>query len=402
MTARAATMRAMSSKPTIYYTETDEAPMLATYSLLPVVKRMVSPAGINIEKPDISLAGRIIAEWSDVLDEAHKGPDELKKLGGICLTPEANIIKLPNISASVMQLNAAIAELRTKGYDVPLYCANPKTDKEIEVNKRYSKVLGSAVNPVLREGNSDRRVAAPVKNYAKKNPHKMGAWMRSNKSHVAHMRKGDFYASEKSAIMDKAGKVKIEHVSASGEVTVLKPEVKVQAGEIIDGSFMSVKMLREFFEAELQESFKEQMMVSIHLKATMMKVSDPVIFGHMVTVYFKSVYEKYGAEFVEIGHSPNNGIGDLFERLKRLPDAKRQEIESAIKEVYENRPWLAMVNSDKGITNLHVPNDVIIDASMPVVIRESGSMYNRDGELEVRFNLSQIIYISIHIYHSIT
>jgi len=377
-----------SAKPTIYYTETDEAPMLATYSLLPIVKRMATPAGINIEKPDISLAGRIISQFNDILDKSHQVSDELAKLGEICKTPDANIIKLPNISASVIQLSAAISELREKGYDVPLYPAQPKTDKEKDAHARYAKVLGSAVNPVLREGNSDRRVAAPVKTYAKKNPHKMGAWMRFSKSHVAHMTKGDFYASEKSATMDKACKVKIEHVSASGEITVLKPEIKLKAGEIIDGSFLSVKTLRDFYEAELQESFKENLMVSLHLKATMMKVSDPVIFGHMVSVYFKDVYEKYASTFVEIGHTPNNGLGDLYERLKKLPDAKKKEIEQAIKDVYEHRPWLAMVNSAKGITNLHVPNDVIIDASMPVVIKESGCMWNKDNELEVHSLLS--------------
>ena len=371
------------SKPTIYYTETDEAPALATYSLLPIVKRMADPAGIDVLKSDISLSARIIGQFPKYLTDEQRIPDTLSALGDLCKTADANIIKLPNVSASLPQLNDAIAELRTKGYNIPLYVANPTTEKDKVIHSRYAKVLGSAVNPVLREGNSDRRVAGPVKQYAKRNPHKMGAWVKSCKSHVAHMVKGDFYGSEKSAIMSQACSVRIEHVSADGTVKVLKAETKLQAGEIIDASSMNVKQLRNFYESELQEAFKEQMMVSLHLKATMMKVSDPIMFGHMVTVFFKDVYEKHEKTLKDIGHNPNNGLGDLTEKMKSLPDDIKQQIENDLKDVYETRPWLAMVNSAKGITNLHVPSDVIIDASMPVVVRDSGKMWNKDDELEV-------------------
>ena len=301
--------RFLSSKPTIFYTETDEAPALATYSLLPIIQRMAAPAGIDVVKSDISLSARIIGQFPKYLKDEDQIPDNLANLGELCKKPDTNIIKLPNISASLPQLNAAIAELRTKGYDIPLYVPNPVTDKEKTIHSRYAKVLGSAVNPVLREGNSDRRVASPVKAYAKRNPHKMGAWVKSCKSHVAHMVKGDFYANEKSAIMSNECSVKIEHIDSNGKVNLLKENIKLQKGEVIDSSFLSVKELRSFYESEFSEAHKENLMVSLHLKATMMKVSDPVMFGHAVTVYFKEVFEKHKDTFKEIGVNPNNGLG---------------------------------------------------------------------------------------------
>jgi isocitrate dehydrogenase len=357
------------------------------------------------------------------LTDEQKQSDTLAELGELCTKPEANIIKLPNISASIPQLNEAITELRTKGYDVPLYVPNPKTEKEKVIHSRYARVLGSAVNPVIREGNSDRRVAAPVKAYAKKNPHTMGGWSRASRSHVAHMDRGDFYGTEQSAIMPKACSVKIEHVAADGSVTTLKENLKLKEGEIIDASFMSIRELRSFLEKEIEDAHKEHMLLSVHLKATMMKVrmfalilhllascifyrytlligdllnyalftffycycrkvSDPIIFGHCVEVFFKPVFEKHAATFKEIGVNPNNGLQALYDKLKNLPEVTRQQVEKDINDCYETRPWLAMVNSDKGITNLHVPSDVIIDASMPVVIRDSGKMWNQDGELE--------------------
>jgi isocitrate dehydrogenase len=316
------------------------------------------------------------------LNDEQRIPDTLAELGQLCKESDANIIKLPNVSASLPQLNDAIAELRTKGYDIPLYVANPTNEKERVIHSRYAKVLGSAVNPVLREGNSDRRVAAPVKNFARRNPHTMGGWSRASRSHVAHMSKGDFYGSEKSVIMPEANTLRIDHVDADGKVTVLKEKLPVQAGEIVDSSFLSVKELRAFYERELSEAFEEHMLVSLHLKATMMKVSDPVMFGHMVTVFFKDVFSKHAATLQEIKVNPNNGLGDLFEKIKLLPEVTKREIEHDVAEVYKTRPWLAMVNSDKGITNLHVPSDVIIDASMPVVVRDSGKMWNADNHLE--------------------
>jgi isocitrate dehydrogenase len=356
--------------------------MLATFSLLPIVQKFGSTAGINVELHDISLAARVIAQFPKYLTDEQRISDTLAELGEICKTPSANIIKLPNISASIPQLNECITELRIKGYDVPTYVPTPTTEKEKVIHSRYAKVLGSAVNPVIREGNSDRRVAGPVKNYAKRNPHVMGNWSKASKSHVAHMKKGDFYASELSHIMPEAGVVKIEHVSADGTVKVMKEGLKLMKDEIIDASFMNVKELCDFYEKEIAEAHSDHMLLSLHLKATMMKISDPIMFGHAVKVYFKDLFAKHAATFKEIKFNPNNGLGDLYEKMKTLPEVTKQKIEEDIKEVYANRPWLAMVNSAKGITNLHVPSDVIVDASMPCVVRDSGKMWNKDDELE--------------------
>lgn len=369
-------------KPKIIYTLTDEAPALATFSLFPIIKKFAEKKGIDVELSDISLAARVISQFPKYLSETQYQPDNLAALGELCTKPEANIIKLPNISASLPQLNGCITELRTKGYDIPMYVPNPTTDKEKTIHQRYAKVLGSAVNPVLREGNSDRRVAAPVKTYARKNPHTMGGWSRASRSHVAHMSKGDFYASEKSYIMPKAGSVKIEFVNKSGAVKVMKENLKLLEGEIIDASFMSIKELTDFYERELTDASKEHMMVSLHLKATMMKISDPIMFGHCVKVYFKDLFAKHGETFKKIGVNPNNGFGNVIEKINALPPTTQDEIKKDIDECYSKRPWLAMVNSRKGITNLHVPSDVIIDASMPCVVRDSGKMWNKDDELE--------------------
>eukprot|EP00607_Mallomonas_marina_P006885 CAMPEP_0182428560 /NCGR_PEP_ID=MMETSP1167-20130531/23110_1 /TAXON_ID=2988 /ORGANISM="Mallomonas Sp, Strain CCMP3275" /LENGTH=763 /DNA_ID=CAMNT_0024611523 /DNA_START=65 /DNA_END=2356 /DNA_ORIENTATION=+ len=368
----------------IIYTETDEAPALATYALLPVLRRYAETAGIKVEKSDISLAGRIISQFPDKVAEDKQIRDELAELGALCKTPEANVIKLPNISASIPQLNAAIAELRGKGYDIPLYPQTPKTDEEHEVASRYAKVLGSAVNPVLREGNSDRRVAAPVKQYAQKNPHKMGIWSRACKTHVAHMTKGDFFGSEQSAVMSSDCDVKVELVGSDGNQykTVLKSKISLLADEVIDAATMSVRELVKFLEYELDDAKKSEMMASLHLKATMMKVSDPIMFGHAVKTFYKKAFHKHEVKFTELGINPNNGLQDVFNKIKALPDDEREEIENDIADCYNERPWLAMVNSARGVTNLHVPSDVIIDASMPCVIRDSGHMWNKDDELE--------------------
>mmetsp|Transcript_46968 Transcript_46968/g.130832 ORF Transcript_46968/g.130832 Transcript_46968/m.130832 type:complete len:762 (+) Transcript_46968:59-2344(+) len=374
--------RLFSSKPTIIYTETDEAPALATYSLLPIIKTYAGKVGIQVEKENISVAARIIANFPEYLTEEQRQKDTLAELGELCKKPEANVIKLPNISASIPQLNAAIDELRLKGYDVPKYVAEPKNDKEKQIHSQYAKVLGSAVNPVLREGNSDRRVAAPVKNYAKKNPHTLGMWSRASKSHVAHMKKGDFYSSEQSHIMPKAGSVRIEMKSKSGDTKSLKEGIALLEGEVIDSSFMSVRALREFIAAEIEDAHKESLLFSLHLKATMMKISDPIMFGHVVSIFFEPVFTKWSKEFQELGVNPNNGFGDVLSKIKALPEITQSEIMSDIEKCYEERPWLAMVDSDKGITNLHVPSDVIIDASMPVVVRDSGKMWNKDNALE--------------------
>ncbi|WP_224998125.1 NADP-dependent isocitrate dehydrogenase [Cesiribacter sp. SM1] len=365
----------------IIYTKTDEAPALATYSLLPIVNTFAKTAGITVETRDISLAGRIIASFPERLSDKQKQEDDLAYLGELAKTPEANIIKLPNISASIPQLTAAIKELQGQGYDIPDYPADPQNDAEKEIKARYAKVLGSAVNPVLREGNSDRRVAAPVKEYAKKNPHKMGKWSSDSKSHVAHMTEGDFYGSEKSVVIEKGGDVKIEFVAADGSTKTLKEKTPLKAGEVIDTSVMSRKALRSFLEKEIAAAKEEGVLLSLHLKATMMKVSDPIMFGHAVTVYFRDVFEKHGAKFKEIGVDPNNGLGDLYNKIKALPQEQQAAIEADIQAEYKKRPELAMVNSDKGITNLHVPSDVIIDASMPAAIRESGKMWGPDGKL---------------------
>ena len=365
----------------IMYTATDEAPALATYSLLPIVKAFTKTAGIDVELRDISLAGRIMANFPENLTENQRIPDELTELGKLATTPEANIIKLPNISASVPQLKAAIKELQSHGYKVPDYPEDPKNDAEKEIKARYGKVLGSAVNPVLREGNSDRRASTSVKNYAKKNPHKMGAWSADSKTHVASMSGGDFFGSEKSVTVDKAGSFRIEFISKEGKTTVLKEKTSFKTGEVIDASVMSRRALRKFFEEQIEDAKKRGVLLSLHLKATMMKVSDPIMFCHAVSVFFKDVFEKHASAFKELGVDSNNGLGDLYAKIAKLPEAKKAEIESDIKACYKNRPELAMVNSDKGITNLHVPSDVIVDASMPAMIRESGKMWGADGKL---------------------
>ena len=369
----------MTSK--IYYTKTDEAPALATYSLLPIIRAFTKSSGVEVDLKDISLAGRIIANFPENLKENQKQSDSLAELGKLAKTPEANIIKLPNISASIPQLQAAIKELQSHGYDLPDYPEDPKNDIEKEIKIRYAKVLGSAVNPVLREGNSDRRVAAPVKQFAKDNPHTMGAWSKESKSHVAHMNDGDFYSTEKSNVMDKAEDVKIEFLNVNGNSTVLKEKTSLQKNELIDASVMNVKTLRSFFKEEIENAKKENILLSLHLKATMMKVSDPIIFGHAVTVFYKDVFEKYKSLFKEIGVDPNNGLGDVYAKIEKLPKAQKKEIEADILAVYKDQPDLAMVDSDKDITNLHVPSDIIIDASMPAAIRTSGKMWGPDGKL---------------------
>lgn len=367
--------------PKIIYTETDEAPALATYSFLPVVQAYTQAAGITVETRDISLAGRIIANFPDNLTAAQIQGDALAELGELAKTPEANIIKLPNISASIPQLNAAIRELQQLGYDIPDYPEEPANTEEESIKARYAKVLGSAVNPVLREGNSDRRVAGPVKEYAQKHPHSMGAWSPDSKSHVASMSDGDFHSSEKSAVIESAGDVKIELVGDDGETRVLKQTVPVLEGEVIDAALMSCKPLRAFFEQATQDAKAEGVLLSLHMKATMMKVSDPIIFGHAVSVYYKDVFEKHAATFEKLGVDTRNGLGDVYAKIAQLPDGQRKEIEDDIQAVYRTRPELAMVNSDRGITNLHVPSDVIIDASMPAAIRSSGKMWGPDGKL---------------------
>ncbi len=365
----------------IIYTKTDEAPALATYSLLPIVEAFAGAAGVNIETRDISLAGRIIANFPDSLTDKQRQSDALAELGALAKTPEANIIKLPNISASIPQLVAAIRELQEKGYDIPDYPEDPKDDAEKKIRDRYAKVLGSAVNPVLREGNSDRRVAAAVKAYAKANPHSMGEWSRDSKSHVAHMPDGDFYASERSEVITYDGKLRIEHVAKDGAVTVLRESVPVMRGEVVDASVMNTSALRRFFEKEIDDAKNQDVLLSLHLKATMMKVSDPIMFGHAVTVFYRDVFDKHGELFRELGVDPDNGIGDVYSKITDLPEAKQKEIKADIDAVYTTRPKLAMVDSDKGITNLHVPSNVIIDASMPAAIRSSGKMWGPDGKL---------------------
>jgi isocitrate dehydrogenase len=367
--------------PKIYWTKVDEAPGLATYSLLPIVQAFTKAAGVVVETKNISLAGRIIANFPENLTPGQRIADELTELGELTLRPEANIIKLPNVSASSPQLKAAIKELQSLGYKVPDYPEDPKSDAEKEIKARYGKVLGSAVNPVLREGNSDRRAAASVKQFARKNPHKMGSWSADSKTHVAHMNDGDFYGSEKSVTVAEAGSFKIEFVGADGKTTVLKDKTPLKAGEVIDACVMSRRALRDFYEAQMQDAKQKGVMLSLHLKATMMKVSDPIMFGHAVTVFFKDVFEKHAATIKQLGVNVNNGFGDLLAKIASLPEAKRAEIEADIKACYEARPELAMVNSDKGITNLHVPSDVIVDASMPAMIRESGKMWGADGKL---------------------
>ena len=366
----------------IIYTETDEAPALATYSFLPMVQAFTRAAGIDVETRDISLASRVLANFPENLTPEQQTADALAELGELAKTPEANIIKLPNISASVPQLVAVIKELQSQGYNIPSYPEEAVTADDQAIRARYAKVLGSAVNPVLREGNSDRRVAGPVKEYAKKHPHSMGAWSKDSKSHVASMDEGDFYGSEKSVIIESAGELKIELAGDDGENRVLKETTPVQQGEVIDAAVMSVGKLREFFEQAAQDAKEEDVLLSLHMKATMMKVSDPIIFGHAVNVYYKDVFEKYAKTFKNLGVDTRNGLGDVYAKIAELPDAKRAAIEADIQAVYQVRPELAMVNSDKGITNLHVPSDVIVDASMPAMIRASGKMWGPDGQLK--------------------
>ena len=370
----------MPNRSKIIYTFTDEAPALATYSLLPIIEAFTASADIAVETRDISLAGRILSSFPEQLGDKAVA-DHLAELGALAVTPEANIIKLPNISASVPQLQAAIKELQAQGFNIPDYPDTVTTDAEKDIKARYSKVMGSAVNPVLREGNSDRRAPLSVKNYARKHPHKMGAWAADSKSHVAHMSEGDFYGSEKAALVEAQDTVKIELIAQDGTTTVLKEKTAVQAGEIIDCSVMSKKALRQFVAAEIENAKQQGVLFSVHLKATMMKVSDPIMFGQIVAEFYKDALEKHADVLKEIGFNLNNGIGDLYARIKTLPADKQAEIEADIQAVYADRPALAMVNSDKGITNLHVPSDVIVDASMPAMIRDSGKMWGADGQL---------------------
>ena len=365
----------------IIYTKTDEAPMLATYSFLPIINAFTKAAGVSVELRDISLAGRILAVFPEYLTAQQKQPDALAELGELAKTPEANIIKLPNISASIPQLKATVKELQSQGYNLPDYPEDPKDDKEKDIKARYDKIKGSAVNPVLREGNSDRRAPLSVKNYAKKHPHKMSPWSPDSKTHVAHMKGGDFRSNEKSTTVPAATEARIEFVGQDGKTTVLKPKVALQAGEVIDATFMSKRALRQFLEEQIEDAKRQGVLFSLHMKATMMKVSDPKIFGHAVSVFYKDVFDKHGATFQKLGVDPDNGLGDLYIKIKTLPDDQRKAIEADIQAVYQKRPPMAMVNSDKGITNLHVPSDVIIDASMPPVIRDGGKMWGPDGKL---------------------
>jgi len=370
----------MNNKAKILYTITDEAPALATQSLLPIIEAFTSAAGVAVEPRDISLAGRILANFPDFLTAAQRVPDALAELGELTLKPEANIIKLPNISASLPQLKACIAELQAQGFKLPDYPETPATAEEKEIKARYDKIKGSAVNPVLREGNSDRRCAAAVKQYAKNNPHRMGAWSPDSKSVVSSMPGNDFFGNEKSVTVPAATVARIELIAADGSVTVLKDGLKLQAGEVLDGTFLSVRSLREFFSGQIAATKKAGTLFSLHMKATMMKVSDPIIFGHCVSVFFKDVFEKHAATFAKLGVSPNNGLGDLYAKIETLPADEKTAIEADIAAVYQSAPDIAMVDSDKGITNLHVPSDIIVDASMPAAIRASGQMWNKDGK----------------------
>ncbi|OFZ21865.1 MAG: isocitrate dehydrogenase (NADP(+)) [Bdellovibrionales bacterium RIFOXYA1_FULL_36_14] len=387
----------MIKKTKIYYTKTDEAPALATLSFLPIVNAFTKTAGIEMELKDISLAGRVIANFPEKLTNSQKLPDALNELGQLAKTPEANIIKLPNISASIPQLKATIKELQNQGYNIPNYPEDPKTEEEKEIKNRFSKVLGSAVNPVLREGNSDRRVAASVKQYAKDNPHSMGNWASSSKSHVASMSDGDFFSSEKSYILDKQTELKIELIGKDFPITVLKDNLKVLEGEVVDASVLNVGKLREFYRKEIRDAKEKDVLFSLHLKATMMKISDPILFGHAVTVFFSEVFEKYATDFKNIGVDPNNGLGDVYTKIQNLPEMKKAEIEAALKVCLDKGPRVAMVNSDKGITNFHVPSDVIVDASMPAAIRSSGQMWGADGKAyDTKFVIPDRSYAGIY------
>jgi len=371
----------MTQHSTIIWTQIDEAPALATYSLLPIVQAFTAGTGVTVETRDISLAGRIIANFPDYLTPDQRIPDHLAALGELATTPEANIIKLPDISASIPQLQEAIAELQSHGYAIPNYPEAPATDEEKALQLRFAKVLGSAVNPVLREGNSDRRAPLSVKEFARKHPHKLGAWSRESKSHVAHMSDGDFYGSENSITLDAATSVRIEFAAADGTTTVLKKGIALIAGEILDTAVMRVAALRAFYAEQIADALAHDLLLSLHLKATMMKVSDPVMFGHAVTTYFADLFSRHAETFKALGVNPRNGLGDVYAKIATLPEAQRAEIEADIAATYAKRPKLAMVDSGKGITNLHVPNDVIIDASMPVVVRDSGKMWGPDGAL---------------------
>ncbi|MCC6930778.1 MAG: NADP-dependent isocitrate dehydrogenase [Gemmatimonadaceae bacterium] len=370
-----------SENATIIWTQIDEAPALATFSLLPIVQAFTAGSGVSIETRDISLAGRILANFADALTPEQRIPDHLAALGELATRAEANIIKLPNISASVPQLKEAIAELQAQGFAVPNYPESPANDAEKAIAARYAKVLGSAVNPVLREGNSDRRAPLSVKAFAQKNPHKLGAWSRDSKTHVAHMTEGDFYGSENSLTLPAATSARIEFVAADGSTTVLRKGLALEAGEILDTAVMRARSLRAFFAKEIADAKANDLLLSLHLKATMMKVSDPVMFGHAVTVFFEELFTKHAESFKALGVNPRNGLGDVYAKIAALPESERQAIETDIAATYASRPALAMVDSDKGITNLHVPNDVIIDASMPVVVRDSGKMWGPDGKL---------------------
>ncbi len=367
----------------IIWSKIDEAPALATYSLLPIVNAFTKAAGVVVETQGHLPCRQNYRKLSRLPDrKPEDGLMNLAYLGELTQKPEANIIKLPNVSASIPQLKAAIKELQEQGYKLPEYPEEPKNEAEKALHARYAKCLGSAVNPVLREGNSDRRSARAVKEYAKKHPHKMGAWSPDSKTHVSHMTAGDFYHSEKSTTMKKAGDVRIEFVDQAGKVTVLKEKLPLQAGEVLDGAFMSVRALRKFIAEQIEDAkSRRDVLFSVHLKATMMKISDPIMFGHFVSVFYKDVFEKHAATFKELGVNPDLGMGDLYAKIQKLPEAKKAEIEADIQEVYKKRPALAMVDSDKGITNLHASNDIIIDASMPVVIRDSGGMWGPDGKL---------------------
>jgi len=367
----------MTSK--IIYTLTDEAPRLATYSLLPIIRTFTAPAGIDVVESDISVAARILAEFSDCLDAEQRAPDNLAALGKMTRDPGTNIIKLPNISLSVPQLVAAVRELQGRGYKVPDYPGEPKTEEEKRIKERYSKVLGSAVNPVLREGNSDRRAPAAVKRYARKNPHSMGKWSPASRTHVSHMRSGDFYHGEKSMTLDRARDVRMELVTKGGKTLVLKPKVALEAGEIIDSMFMSSRALRDFYEEQMEDALTTGVMFSLHVKATMMKVSHPIVFGHAVKVFYKDAFAKHAALFDKLGVNVNNGLANLFEKLQALPESEREQVERDLHACHEHRPELAMVDSAKGISNLHSPSDVIVDASMPAMIRAGGKMYGADG-----------------------
>ncbi len=385
----------MSNQPKIIYTITDEAPMLATHSFLPIVQAFSKPANITLETRNISLAGRILANFPEFLKDDQKVNDALSELGQLATTPEANIIKLPNISASVPQLKAAIAELQSQGYAVPSYPEEPKNDEEKAIKAKYAKVLGSAVNPVLREGNSDRRAPKAVKNYAKAHPHSMGAWSKDSKSHVSHMEEGDFYGSEKSVTVNGANSFAIEFTDENGTTTTLKPAAPLKAGEVIDSAVMSMKALKKFISEQVEDAKAKGVLFSVHLKATMMKVSDPIMFGAFVEVYFKDVFAKYGDLFEELGVDTRNGLGDVYAKIAGHP--KEEEIKAAINEAIENGPDLAMVNSDKGITNLNVPSDVIVDASMPAMIRNSGQMWNKEGKAQdTKANIPDRCYAGIY------